>query len=116
LDLVSHFGGAVAAGIEIGGDNYTKGAEAVDLLLRDGRITSLLVNLCGAFARTDVMAGGVVDALVAHHSNLPVAVAVAGTGSTEARQLVRDRLGVAPADTMDDAVRQAVAAARAARP
>jgi succinyl-CoA synthetase beta subunit len=116
LDVVRHYGGAVASCIEIGGDNYTKGAEALDLLMRDGRVRSLLVNLCGAFARTDVMADGLVSALASTERRIPVAVAVAGTGSAEARQLVRDRLGVEPAPTMDHAVRQAVAQARGGRP
>ena len=115
LDVVQHSGGSVASCIEIGGDNYTKGAEAVELLLQDRRVRSLLVNLCGAFARTDVMASGVVDALQAHHQDLPVAFSIDGTGSTEARALVRERLGVTPAGSMDAAVREAIEAARSAR-
>ncbi len=115
LDVVQHYGGSVASCIEIGGDNYTKGAEAVELLLRDGRVRSLLVNLCGAFARTDVMAAGVVDALLANHRDLPTVFSIHGTGSVEARALVRERLGISAARTMDAAVQAAIDAARGAR-
>jgi len=110
LDVVKHRGGSVASCVEIGGDNYTKGAEAVDLLLRDPRVEGLLVNLCGAFARTDVMAEGIVEALEHARRSLPLAFSISGTGSPEARRLVRERLGVEPAKTMEDAIAEIIAA------
>lgn len=113
LDTVHHFGGTVASCIEIGGDNYTKGADAIGLLLEDGGVKSLLVNLCGAFARTDVMVAGILDGLAGRADQLPMAFAIAGTGSAEARTLVHERLGVTPAPTMDLAIQQAIAAAGA---
>ena len=42
--------------LEIGGDAYTKATPALELVLSNPRVKSLLVNFCGAFARTDVMA------------------------------------------------------------
>jgi succinyl-CoA synthetase beta subunit len=74
-------------------------------------VRSLLVNFCGAFARTDVMTEGVVKAIEELRPDVPAFFTIHGTGEEEAIQLVRDRLGVEPHDQMDDAVRAAVAAA-----
>lgn len=114
LDAVHHFGGRPANFLEIGGDAYTKATPALRLVLSNPRVTSLLVNFCGAFARTDVMAEGVVNALEELRPDIPVFFSIHGTGEAEAIQLVTERLGEKPYDRMDDAVRAAVEAAAAA--
>lgn len=114
LDAVSHFGGSAANFLEIGGDAYTKATPALELVLANPRVKSLLVNFCGAFARTDVMAEGVVKAIEELKPTLPIAFTIHGTGEDEAIALVRDRLGLEPYDLMDDAVRTAVEAASTA--
>lgn len=116
LDVISHFGGSAANFLEIGGDAYTRATPALELVLSNPRVKSLLVNFCGAFARTDVMAEGVVKAIEELKPTLPISFTIHGTGEEEAIALVRDRLGVKPHDLMDDAVREAVeAASRAER-
>ncbi|OZM71611.1 succinate--CoA ligase [Amycolatopsis antarctica] len=112
LDAVHHFGGRPANFLEIGGDAYTKATPALRLVLDNPRVRSLLVNFCGAFARTDVMTEGVVNALEELRPDLPVFFSIHGTGEAEAIQLVSDRLGDKPYDRMDDAVRAAVQAAQ----
>lgn len=112
LDVVTHYGGHPANFMEVGGDNYTKAAEGVDLVLSNPRVRSLLVNFCGAFARTDVMAEGVVQALEARSDTVPVFFSIHGTGEEEAVELVKNRLGITPFPTMDDAVQAAVQAAK----
>lgn len=111
LDAVHHHGGSPANFLEIGGDAYTKATPALDLVLRNPRVRSLLVNFCGAFARTDVMTAGVVQAIEELAPGIPVFFSVHGTGEAEAVALLADRLGVRPYDRMDDAVRAAVRAA-----
>lgn len=115
LDVISHYGGSAANFLEIGGDAYTKATPALELVLSNPRVKSLLVNFCGAFARTDVMAEGVVNAIQELKPTLPIAFTIHGTGEDEAIALVRDRLGVEPHDLMDDAVRAAVQAASEAK-
>ncbi len=114
LDVVAHYGGSPANFLEIGGDAYTKATAALELVLSNPRVKSLLVNFCGAFARTDVMAEGVVKAIEELRPTLPIFFTIHGTGEDEAIALVRDRLGIEPYDLMDDAVKAAVAAADAA--
>jgi succinyl-CoA synthetase beta subunit len=112
LDAVTHFGGDPANFLEIGGDAYTKATPALELVLSNPNVKSLLVNFCGAFARTDVMAEGVVKAIEELKPTLPISFTIHGTGEDEAIALVRERLGIQPHDLMDDAVKEAVEAAR----
>ena len=111
MDAITHYGGAPANFLEIGGEAYTKSKTALEILLKNPNIRSLLVNFCGAFARTDVMAEGVVTAWKQLNPSIPVFFTIHGTGEDEAVALVRRELGIEPFDLMDDAVRAAVQAA-----
>jgi succinyl-CoA synthetase beta subunit len=113
MDAVTYFGGRPANFMEIGGDAYRKAEPALSIVLANPRVKSLLVNLCGAFARTDVIVEGVLAAWDALKPELPVAFSIHGTGEARAIELVRSRLGVEPHDLMDDAVKAAIAMARA---
>jgi succinyl-CoA synthetase beta subunit len=112
MDVVTHLGGRPANFLEIGGEAYTKSEIALDLVLSHPGVKSLVVNFCGAFARTDVMAEGVVNAWEALRPNVPVFFSIHGTGEEEAVALVRERLGIEPYDLMEDAVAAAVEASR----
>ena len=112
MDAVRHHGGKPANFLEIGGEAYTQAKPALELVLANPGVRSLVVNFCGAFARTDVMAEGVVAAWEALRPKIPVFFSIHGTGEEEAVRLVKARLGVEPFDSMDDAVASAVRAAR----
>ncbi len=112
MDVVRHHGGRPANFLEIGGESYTQARPALELLLSKPGIKSLVINFCGAFARTDVMTQGVIEAIEALQPKLPIFFSVSGTGEEEAIKLLRDRLGVTPLATMDEASKAAVDAAR----
>lgn len=112
MDVIDHFGGRPANFLEIGGEAYTKAEVALDLVLSNPGVKSLVVNFCGAFARTDVMAEGVVRAWEKLRPDVPAFFSIHGTGEDEAVKLVRDRLGIEPYDLMEDAVKAAIEAAR----
>ena len=114
MDVITHHGGRPANFLEIGGEAYTKAKPALELVLGNPRVRCLVVNFCGAFARTDVMTGGVLDAWEALSPAVPVFFSVHGTGAAEARTMLRERLGVTPYETMDEAIAAAVAVAREA--
>src|SRR5512135_204905 len=111
MDVISHFGGKPANFLEIGGEAYTKSEIALDLVLSNPGVKSLVINFCGAFARTDVMADGVVRAWQKLKPKVPVFFSIHGTGEAEAVKLVRGELGIEPYDFMEDAVQAAVKAA-----
>ena len=112
MDVIDHFGGRPANFLEIGGEAYTKAEVALDLVLSNPGVKSLVVNFCGAFARTDVMADGVVRAWEKLQPKVPAFFSIHGTGEDEAVKLVRERLGIEPYDLMEDAVKAAVEAAQ----
>ncbi len=111
MDAITHYGGTPSNFLEIGGEAYTKAETALTILLKNPNIKALLVNFCGAFARTDVMAGGVVEAWKKIAPDIPVFFTIHGTGEDEAVALVKRELGIEPFDLMDDAVKAAVDAA-----
>ena len=112
MDVIAYHGGRPANFLEVGGAAYTKAGPALELVLDNRKVKCLVVNFCGAFARTDVMIAGVLDAWEALSPSIPVFFSVHGTGSDEARAMLRARLGVTPYETMDEAVVAAIAAAR----
>lgn len=114
MDVVRHHGGAPANFLEIGGEAYTKGKDALGLVLENSKVKSLVINFCGAFARTDVMTEGILNAWDELKPDLPVFWSVHGTGDEEAVRMLKERLGVTPLPTMDDACKAAVDAAKGA--
>lgn len=112
MDVIRHYGGKPANFLEIGGEAYTKSEIALDLVLSNPGVKSLVINFCGAFARTDVMAEGVVRAWHKLAPRVPVFFSIHGTGEEEAMALVRQELGIEPYDLMEDAIQAAVKAAQ----
>ena len=115
MDVVERLGGSPANFLEIGGDAYSKAETAWNLLLEQKRVASAVVNFCGAFARTDVMAQGVATAWKSRPPWFPVHFCIHGTGDQEAISLVRRELGIEPFEHMEDAVEAAVNDAEKAR-
>ena len=112
MDVISQRGGRPANFLEIGGDAYTKARPALELVLQHPRVRSLVVNFCGAFARTDVMVDGLTQAWLELQPEIPAFFTVHGTGSDRARRLLGARLGLEPYPTMDEAVEAAIGASR----
>ena len=111
MDVITHYNGAPANFLEIGGEAYTKATEALKLMIDNDRIKSLVVNFCGAFARTDVMTEGVINAWQELKPDIPVYFSIHGTGSVEARSMLQEKLGMTSFETMDEAIQAAIAAA-----
>ncbi len=111
MDMVAYYGGKPANFMEIGGESYTKAKDALEIVLANKKVKSVLVNFCGAFARTDVMAEGVVNAWKDLKSDLPIYFTIHGTGEKEAVAMIVEQLGITPFELTDDAVKSAVEAA-----
>ncbi|MGZ0175652.1 MAG: ATP-grasp domain-containing protein [Acidimicrobiales bacterium] len=113
MDAVTAHGGSPANFLEVGGMAYKRATPALALVLKNPNVKSLLVNLCGAYARTDVIAEGLIAGFHELKPELDVSFCIHGTGEDRAQQLVRDELGIEPHESMDDAVREAIANAAA---
>lgn len=112
MDVIVHLGGRPANFLEIGGDAYTKARPALELVLAQPGLRSLVVNFCGAFARTDVMVDGLTEAWMELQPDVPAFFTIDGTGAPEARRMLEERLGLEPYPTMDEAITAAVRAAQ----
>jgi succinyl-CoA synthetase beta subunit len=112
MDAISHYGGDPANFLEIGGHAYTLGKQALEVVLGNPRVKVLLINFCGAIARTDVMTGGVLEAWDDVNPQVPVFWSISGTGEDEAKAMLKDKLGAESYPTMDEAVKAAVEAVR----
>lgn len=108
LDAIVHYGGRPANFMEIGGSAYRKATAALSIALAHLRARALLVNLCGAYARTDVIIVGLLAAWRELHPNIQVAFSIHGTGEEEAVRLVRSEMGIEPYPDMDAAVQAVV--------
>jgi succinyl-CoA synthetase beta subunit len=112
MDVIRHHGGKPANFLEIGGEAYTQAKPALELVLANRNVKSLVINFCGAFARTDVMTDGVLAALSEMKPDLPIHWSVHGTGDVEARAMLKQKLGMEPFETMDEACAAAVDSTR----
>ncbi len=112
MDVVRFHGGEPANFCEIGGEAYTKGKAALELVLAKPGIKALVVNFCGAFARCDVMMEGLLNAWAEIQPEIPVSFSIAGTGDQEAIRMLKEKLGRDPLPNMSEACKAAVLAAR----
>ncbi|MEM7126600.1 MAG: ADP-forming succinate--CoA ligase subunit beta [Chloroflexota bacterium] len=112
MDAVTVHGGSPANFLEVGGMAYKRATPALALVLKNPKVKSLLVNLCGAYARTDVIAEGIVEGWKALQPELPVSFCIHGTGEERARALIKEELGFDCYDKMDDAVKAAIQSAK----
>ena len=112
MDAISHYGGEPANFLEIGGNAFTLGKQALEVVLGNPRVETLLINFCGAIARTDVMTGGVLEAWDEVNPQVPVFWSISGTGEDEAKAMLKEKLGTSSYPTMDEAVKAAVEAVK----
>ena len=96
-----------------GGASPDRVAKAFKLVLSDGNVKAILVNIFAGINRCDWVAQGVVQAVRDIGIKVPLVVRLAGTNETEGRRIITDSgLPIISAETLADAARKSVAAAR----
>ncbi|WP_019866065.1 ADP-forming succinate--CoA ligase subunit beta [Methylovulum miyakonense] len=115
MDLVKLKGGLPANFLDVGGGtNVEKVCEAFKLILSDGNVKAVLVNIFGGIVKCDVIALGILEAIKQVHVAVPVVVRLEGTNVEEGRALLSDTgLGIYAADDLAHAAEQVVALAEA---
>lgn len=116
LDMIKLAGGEPANFLDIGGgaspERVTKSFKAV---LRDKNVKAILVNVFAGINRCDWVAKGVVDAVKELDIKMPIVVRLAGTNVEEGRRIIdTSGLTVISAETLADAAKKAVTAAKSA--
>jgi succinyl-CoA synthetase beta subunit len=116
MDLVKRAGGEPANFLDIGGGARSdKVAEAMRLILSDHNVKAILVNIFGGIARGDEVARGLVEARSVQARSVPMVVRIVGTNADiAARILAESGADIVTADSLDEAVEQAVRLAGAA--
>ena len=111
MDLIAAHGGKPANFTEVGGGNYVKARQSLQIALSRPGLKALFVNVFGAFARADYIAEGFTQALVEIKPDLPIVCCIRGTEEETAWRLVRERLGIEPHKDMELAAAEVVARA-----
>lgn len=113
MDLVKLKGGLPANFLDVGGGtNVEKVCEAFKLLLADGHVKAVLVNIFGGIVKCDVIALGILEAIKQIHVTVPVVVRLEGTNVEEGRALLSNTgLNIYAANDLAHAAEQVVALA-----
>ncbi len=116
MDLVQLHGGQPANFLDVGGGTSAERvAEAFKLILGDGRVRAVLVNIFGGIVRCDLIAEGIIAAAREVALDVPLVVRLEGTRAAEGLALLAaSGLALQTASSLTDAAQQAVAAAAAA--
>jgi malate-CoA ligase subunit beta len=112
MDMIKYAGGEPANFLDVGGGaSPERVAHAFNLVLSDRNVKAILVNIFAGINRCDWVAQGVVQA--ARDLRVPLVVRLAGTNVEEGQRIVRESgLPIITADSLAEAARKAVAAAR----
>ena len=112
MDMIKYAGGEPANFLDVGGGaSPERVGQAFNLVLSDPGVKAILVNIFAGINRCDWVAQGVVQA--AKDLRVPLIVRLAGTNVEEGMKIVRESgLPIILADTLADAAKKAVAAAR----
>ncbi len=104
LDVLKECGGEPANFLDVGGGaTREKVAEAFKIILEDGDVKGVFVNIFGGIMRCDVIAQGIIEAASEVHCTLPIVVRMDGSQVEEGKLLLAESgLNVQTADNLGD--------------
>jgi succinyl-CoA synthetase beta subunit len=115
MDIIKLFGGEPANFLDIGGGaGSDKVAAAIRIILTDPNVKVVLFNIFGGITRCDEVARGILAALDEVKPQIPMVVRLVGTNSEEGRKMLSDA-NMITAETLVDAAKKAVAAAKSVK-
>lgn len=108
MDLVKRYGGEPANFLDIGGSsNPRKVVAAMEIILSDPQVRSILINIFGGITRCDDVANGIVEAFAQLKPSVPVVVRLTGTNEKEAQKILAS-VNLPSEDTLDKVVKKAI--------
>ena len=115
MDIIKLNGGEPANFLDVGGGaTKERVTQAFKLILSDGNVEGILVNIFGGIMRCDIIAEGVVAAAREVELAMPLVVRLAGTNVEQGKQIMADSgLTIIPADDLGDAAAKIVTAVKA---
>ena len=117
MDIIKNFGGNPANFLDVGGSATTERVKAAfEILLSDGNVKVIFVNIFGGIMKCDIIAQGLVQATREMGVSIPIVVRLEGTNVDLGRKIISESgLAIIAADDMADGARKAVAAAKGGR-
>ncbi|MFO1502459.1 MAG: ADP-forming succinate--CoA ligase subunit beta [Steroidobacteraceae bacterium] len=114
MDIIKLHGGKPANFLDVGGGaTVERVTAAFELILSNPNVQAILVNIFGGIVRCDVIAEGIMAAVQKVGVKVPVVVRLEGTNAKQAREmLAKSGLAVTPAESLTDAAKKVVAAAK----
>jgi succinyl-CoA synthetase beta subunit len=114
MDALQAEGGEPANFLDVGGGaNAAQVAKALSLILADPNVKAIFFNIFGGITRGDEVARGLIAGLEQVPTKLPIIVRLAGVNADEGRRILAST-SLQSAETMEEAARLAVAAAKGA--
>jgi succinyl-CoA synthetase beta subunit len=112
MDALQVEGGEPANFLDVGGGaNAAQVAKALSLILADPNVKAIFFNIFGGITRGDEVARGLLAGLEQVPTTLPIVVRLAGVNADEGRRILASA-NLQSAETMEEAARIAVAAAK----
>lgn len=115
LDVIDQVGGRAANFLDVGGGADAEAlSSALEVVLSNTNVRSVLINIFGGITRCDLVAKGVTEALNILEVSVPIVVRLDGTNAEEGRSILKkaSHPKIVPAATMKEAADKAVEAAR----
>lgn len=114
MDIIKLAGGEPANFLDVGGGaNAEQIRNAFRILMADGRVAAVLINIFGGILRCDVLAEGVIAAVKELDVHVPIVIRMEGTNVETGQHMLRDSgLNFTTADTMGEAAAKVVALSR----
>jgi succinyl-CoA synthetase beta subunit len=112
MDLIKLHGGMPANFLDVGGGATAETvAKAFKIILADGNVKAILVNIFGGIMRCDIIAEGIITAVKEVGMQIPVIVRLEGTNVDLGKKMLRESgLNIISAEGLTDAAQQAVKA------
>lgn len=114
MDIIKNFGGSPANFLDVGGSATTERVKAAfEILLSDGNVKAIFVNIFGGIMKCDIIAEGLVQATREMGVKIPIVVRLEGTNVDLGREIIRKSgLSIIAATDMADGARKAIQAAK----
>jgi succinyl-CoA synthetase beta subunit len=112
LDAVRNAGGQAANFLDVGGGAKAAVVKAaLEIVLSNPRVRSVLINIFGGITRGDEVSHGILEAIRTHPPHVPLVIRLSGT-EAEAGRTILEGAPLVSRETMDDAAAEAVHLAR----
>jgi len=112
LDAVRDAGGHAANFLDVGGGAKAAVVKAaLEIVLSNPRVRSVLINIFGGITRGDEVAHGIIDVISEHPPRVPLVIRLSGT-EADAGRAILEGAPLVSRETMDAAAAEAVRLAR----